>query len=156
MEKQQKQNIRITIIHQQEKKILQHVQRHGSKTYRCSCGETEERTISKLPHSYGEWKVDVAPTTETEGIEKRKCNGCDKEETRKIAKLPRPQVTPSPTPVPTPSPTPTPIPTIAPTPEPTQEPSPVPTSSNEQKEGRRRNTKSSSNTKYRENYTRTN
>ena len=98
----------------------------GNKTYRCSCGETKTETLRKLEHIYGEWKIAEAPTTQKEGIEKRKCNTCDKEEIRKIEKLPEPTPNPTEKPAATPTPTPTVNPTPEPTPEPTQEPSPTP------------------------------
>ena len=60
----------------------------GNKTFRCSCGETNTEIIKLLEHSYGEWTVDTKPTTEKEGLEKRVCMMCNKEETRLIAKLP--------------------------------------------------------------------
>lgn len=60
----------------------------GSKTYRCSCGETNTEVMKLLEHSYGEWAVETKPTTEKEGLEKRVCMMCNKEETKLIAKLP--------------------------------------------------------------------
>lgn len=59
----------------------------GNRTFRCSCGETETKVIKMLGHSYGDWKIEAAPTTEKEGVEKRICSNCNKEETRKIDKL---------------------------------------------------------------------
>jgi len=59
----------------------------GSKTLRCSCGETTTEEIPLKEHKYGEWQVIVQPTAEKEGQEKRICSVCKKEETRKIDKL---------------------------------------------------------------------
>lgn len=110
-------------------------EQEGSKTYRCSCGETETKISKALGHSFGEWKIEQEATTEKEGLEKRVCTRCNKEETRSIAKLtpstsPDPIVTPTPTPTPSqsPEPTATPAPTQepTPTPEPTNTPEPTP------------------------------
>lgn len=53
------------------------------------CNETlEEATeIAATGHSYGEWTVVKAATTEEEGLEKRVCEKCDAEQTRSIPKL---------------------------------------------------------------------
>ncbi len=45
------------------------------------CGEV------KMPHTWGEWKVDVAATTEKEGSKSRVCADCGEKETAKINKL---------------------------------------------------------------------
>lgn len=66
----------------------------GSKTFRCSCGETKTEDIPMLAHSYGEWQVEIKATTQKEGLEKRICNVCKKEETRKIEKLKEEQIEP--------------------------------------------------------------
>lgn len=56
------------------------------------CNETlEEATeIAATGHSYGEWTVVKAATTEEEGLEKRVCEKCDAEQTRSIPKLEKP------------------------------------------------------------------
>ena len=59
----------------------------GTKTLRCSCGDTITEEIPLKEHTYGEWKVVTPATAEKEGLEKRICNVCKKEETRKINKL---------------------------------------------------------------------
>lgn len=103
-------------------------EQEGSKTYRCSCGETKTENSPKLGHSFGEWGLEQEPTTEKEGLEKRKCSRCSKEETRNVDKLtPTPSVSPNPTPAPTPVPTETPEPTQTPTPTTTPSPTPAPT-----------------------------
>ena len=59
----------------------------GSKTLRCSCGETITEEIPLKEHKYGEWQVVDVATSEKEGQEKRICSVCKKEETRKTSKL---------------------------------------------------------------------
>lgn len=59
----------------------------GSKTLRCSCGETEVQTIAKLGHKFGEWITVTKATEEAEGLMKRTCSTCGAEETKKIDKL---------------------------------------------------------------------
>ena len=59
----------------------------GSKTLRCSCGETITEEIPLKEHKYSAWQVVTEATTEKEGLEKRVCSVCKKEETRKINKL---------------------------------------------------------------------
>ena len=59
----------------------------GSKTLRCSCGETITEEVPLKEHIYGTWQVVTAATAEKEGLEKRVCTVCKKEETRKINKL---------------------------------------------------------------------
>lgn len=103
----------------------------GSRTLRCSCGETKTETISKLDHKFGEWQVETVATTENAGVEKRVCSVCKKEETRIVPKI---ENKPTPTPTQTAAPSETPIPSEAPTttPEepanpPTQNPEPTDT-----------------------------
>ncbi|MCI8519602.1 MAG: hypothetical protein HFJ51_06070 [Clostridia bacterium] len=75
-------------------------EQEGNKTYRCSCGETKTETSPKLGHTFGEWRLEQKPTTEKEGVEKRSCSRCNKEETRNIDKLapsPSPSISPEPT-----------------------------------------------------------
>jgi len=45
-------------------------EQEGSKTYRCSCGETKTENSPKLGHSFGELGLEQEPTTEKEGLEK--------------------------------------------------------------------------------------
>lgn len=101
----------------------------GSKTLRCSCGETKTETINKLNHKFGEWQVETAATTESAGVEKRVCDTCKKEETKIIPKLEnKPVTTPSETPKPSASPVPTPEETDPPaeSPKPTTTPTETP------------------------------
>ena len=64
----------------------------GSKTLRCSCGETEVQTIAKLGHKFGEWITVTKATEEAEGLMKRTCSTCGAEETKKIDKLDYPLI----------------------------------------------------------------
>ena len=59
----------------------------GSKTMRCSCGETQVETIPLKEHTFGEWQVFKEATETEEGIMKRVCSVCQKEETKSIDKL---------------------------------------------------------------------
>lgn len=59
----------------------------GSKTMRCSCGETQVETIPLKDHTFGEWIVFKEATETEEGIMKRECSVCHKEETKTIDKL---------------------------------------------------------------------
>lgn len=63
--------------------------KEGSKTMRCSCGDTQNEVIPKLEHKYGEWTVTKEATETEEGLKVRKCQtkGCTAEQTEKIAKL---------------------------------------------------------------------
>lgn len=63
----------------------------GTKTLRCSCGDTKTETIPLKAHTFGNWITVTKPTVEAEGLMKRTCSGCGKEETKKIAKLPPPE-----------------------------------------------------------------
>lgn len=63
----------------------------GTKTaccIRCSVLSTIQDVGTALGHNWGEWVTDVVPTTETEGSEKRTCNGCDATDYRVLEKLP--------------------------------------------------------------------
>jgi len=61
---------------------------NGEKIMRCSCGEVETTTTAKLGHNYPTlWTVVQYPTISEDGLEKRKCEHCENEETRKINKL---------------------------------------------------------------------
>lgn len=46
-----------------------------------------DNITSATGHSFGEWKIEIAATTEQEGIAKRVCLGCNAVETKKIDKL---------------------------------------------------------------------
>lgn len=59
----------------------------GSRTLRCTCGDTKTEEIPLKEHTFGKWEVVTPATIEAEGLEKRICSVCKKEETRKIAKL---------------------------------------------------------------------
>ena len=59
----------------------------GKKVLRCSCGEVEEKVIPKLEHKYSEWTVVEPATVQKEGLQKRTCTICKKEEIKKIEKL---------------------------------------------------------------------
>ena len=59
----------------------------GSRTFRCSCGDTETKEVPLKDHDFGEWYVETEATEDHEGLEKRKCKNCDKEESRKIEKI---------------------------------------------------------------------
>lgn len=58
----------------------------GSKTMRCSCGESQTIEIQKLKHEFGEWEVTKEPTKNEAGEETRICTLCKKEkETREFS-----------------------------------------------------------------------
>jgi GH25 family lysozyme M1 (1,4-beta-N-acetylmuramidase) len=59
----------------------------GSKTLRCSCGDTQTEEIAMLDHKFGNWEVVTEATVENEGTQKRVCSVCSKEENKKIDKL---------------------------------------------------------------------
>ena len=61
----------------------------GEIVYTCDCGETFSTVDDEaaLGHDWGEWSVTIAPTTETEGQEKRQCARCGATETNPIARL---------------------------------------------------------------------
>ena len=59
----------------------------GTKTLRCSCGETTTEEVPLKEHKYSDWQVVTEATAEKEGLEKRVCSVCKKEETRKINKI---------------------------------------------------------------------
>ena len=61
----------------------------GKKVEVCSCGDKVETIIPATGnHSFDEWKVVTPATQETEGLEERTCQECNKKETRPIEKLP--------------------------------------------------------------------
>ena len=54
----------------------------------CSkCDYSTYKEIPALGHDYGEWKVEVEPTTESEGLKTRTCSICGEKETEVIPKL---------------------------------------------------------------------
>ncbi len=59
----------------------------GKKCSVCDTVTVAQETIPAKGHTFGEWTVVTAPTTESEGLEKRVC-ACGEEETRAIEKLP--------------------------------------------------------------------
>ena len=59
----------------------------GSKTMRCSCGETEVQTITKLGHKFGEWNIVKKATYEEDGLKERICSTCKEKEEKVITKL---------------------------------------------------------------------
>ena len=82
----------------------------GEKVVKCkNCEETTKIAIKELKeHSFGEYIVVTDSTEDAEGVEKRTCSVCGKEETRAIPKKepvtpPTPDI-PIPTPMPTPGP----------------------------------------------------
>lgn len=60
---------------------------NGSKTVRCSCGDSHKEEIPKLSHKFGSWETVKPATVEAEGLQKRVCSLCKGEETKKIDKL---------------------------------------------------------------------
>ena len=69
-----------------------------SKGAKCSICERVMIKQTEMPangHSFGDWTVSKAATTEAEGEEKRVCSGCNAEETRSIAKLDPPATEPT-------------------------------------------------------------
>lgn len=59
----------------------------GSKTLRCSCGDTQVETIPKLGHKYGSWEITKPATEQEEGLKTRKCSNCGDTQVEPIAKL---------------------------------------------------------------------
>ena len=59
----------------------------GVKCSVCNTVTVAQEVIPAKGHTFGDWIVVTAPTTEAEGLEKRVC-ACGEEETRVIAKLP--------------------------------------------------------------------
>lgn len=59
----------------------------GSRTVRCSCGDSHTEEIPMIPHKFGNWETIKQATQDEEGIQRRICSGCKKEETKKIDKL---------------------------------------------------------------------
>lgn len=59
----------------------------GSKTLRCSCGDTEVQKIPKLEHKYGKWEITKPATVEEEGLRTKKCSNCGDTQVEPIAKL---------------------------------------------------------------------
>ena len=58
---------------------------HGSAIYTCSCGKSYTVTIPALGHAWGAWTVVVEATATSNGLEKRVCSRCGKEEYRDIS-----------------------------------------------------------------------
>ncbi|MCH5192195.1 MAG: hypothetical protein J1F23_08540 [Oscillospiraceae bacterium] len=60
----------------------------GYTTYTCSCGRSYTDDFTKAKgHSFGKWQTVKAPTTTSEGTEKRTCSVCGVSETKAIPKL---------------------------------------------------------------------
>ena len=59
----------------------------GTKCSVCNTVIVAQEVIPAKGHTFGDWTVVTAPTTEAEGLEKRVC-ACGEEETRVITKLP--------------------------------------------------------------------
>ncbi len=59
----------------------------GSKTLRCSCGDTQVESIPKLGHKYGSWETTKPATEQEEGLKTRKCTKCGDTQVEPIAKL---------------------------------------------------------------------
>ena len=60
----------------------------GYTTYTCVCGNSyTDNFTNATGHSFGSWQTVKAPTTASEGAEKRTCSVCGVSETRTIAKL---------------------------------------------------------------------
>ena len=59
----------------------------GSKTMRCSCGETEVQTIPKTGHKFSDWKTVKKATYEEQGLKERICSICKEKEEESIKKL---------------------------------------------------------------------
>ena len=53
----------------------------GEEQRKCSCGESETRTVDATGHSFGEWVETKAPTCTEDGEEQRECS-CGETETR--------------------------------------------------------------------------
>ena len=49
---------------------------NGKTTYTSTYG-TIEVTLELVPHDFGEWFIDVAPTLDTAGVYAQTCSGCD-------------------------------------------------------------------------------
>ncbi len=58
---------------------------HGSAIYTCSCGKSYTVTVPALGHAWGAWTVVVEATATSNGLEKRICSRCGKEEYRDIS-----------------------------------------------------------------------
>lgn len=59
----------------------------GSKTMRCSCGDTEVQKLPKLGHKYGKWEITRSATEEEEGLRTKKCSVCGDTQVEPIDKL---------------------------------------------------------------------
>ncbi len=59
----------------------------GSKTLRCSCGDTQVEKLPKLGHKYGKWEITKPATVEDEGLKTRKCSICEDTQVESIEKL---------------------------------------------------------------------
>lgn len=57
----------------------------GTHTGYCSCGATQNRTISPLGHNYSDWITKSAETCTTEGIQTQICSRCDDKQQQTIA-----------------------------------------------------------------------
>lgn len=58
----------------------------GLEQRKCSCGEKEKRTVSKLAHNFTGWNITKQATCETEGSKERTCTNCSYKETQALAK----------------------------------------------------------------------
>jgi hypothetical protein len=56
----------------------------GVIIYSCYCGENYEETIPAKGHSFGGWFVENYPDCTENGLEKRACEECEKEESKTI------------------------------------------------------------------------
>lgn len=60
-------------------------EKDGSKTFTCTeCGETKTETTPKTGHKFGFWQTVTQQTVFTNGVQKRICSICGKEETRNV------------------------------------------------------------------------
>ena len=57
----------------------------GVMIRRCSCGESETKTIAATGHSWGSWTTRKDATCTEDGISVRSCRNCQEEETRTIS-----------------------------------------------------------------------
>ena len=63
----------------------------GFKYYECdNCNATLTKTLDKLPHNYGSWKVTQEPTCTAKGTRVRYCRDCGARSTGTIKMLPHP------------------------------------------------------------------
>ncbi len=59
----------------------------GESIRHCECLATDTLIHAAKGHSFGEWIIDLAPQCEIDGLQKRICNECGKEETELVSKL---------------------------------------------------------------------